>query len=56
MRALPAYDLGPGRETDELVINLILYGMVIALLLSMAWVVLVPLAQTYLERRRNARG
>ncbi|MDT7573023.1 MAG: hypothetical protein QOE05_3197 [Actinomycetota bacterium] len=53
MRALPAYDLGPGRETDELVVNLILYGMVVALVLSMAWVVLVPLAQAYRDKRRN---
>ena len=53
MRALPAYELGPGRESDELLLNVILYGMGIALLLSMAWVVLVPLAQTYLERRRQ---
>ena len=52
-RALPTYDLGPGRESDELLLNAILYGMGIALLLSMAWVVLVPLAQTYLERRRE---
>ena len=53
MRALPAYELGPGRESDELLLNVILYGMGIALLLSMAWVVFVPLAQTYLERRRQ---
>jgi len=53
MRALPAYELGPGRETDELLLNVILYGMGIALVLSMAWVVLVPLAQTYLDRRRQ---
>jgi len=53
MRALPAYELGPGRESDELLLNVILYGMGIALLMSMAWVVLVPLAQTYLERRRQ---
>ena len=53
IRALPAYDLGPGRESDELVINLILYGMAVALLLSMLWVLVVPIAQTYLERRRN---
>jgi hypothetical protein len=53
MQALPTYELGPGRETDELVVNLILYGMVLALLLSMLWVVVMPLAQTYLERRRQ---
>jgi hypothetical protein len=53
MRALPTYDLGPGRGSDELVINVILYGMVTALLLAMAWVLLMPLAQTFLERRRN---
>ncbi|MDT7536815.1 MAG: hypothetical protein QOI82_400 [Actinomycetota bacterium] len=53
MHSLPTYDLGPGHESDELVINVILYGMATALLLSMAWVVLMPLAQTLLERRRN---
>ena len=53
MRALPAYDLGPGRGGDELLLNVILYGMVSALLLSMAWVILVPLAQSYRDRRRS---
>jgi hypothetical protein len=53
MRALPSYDLGPGRESDELVINLILYGMAVALLLSVLWVLLMPLAHSYLERRRD---
>ena len=52
-RALPAYDLGPDRAGDELVINVILYGMALALVLSMLWVVIVPMAQTYLERRRE---
>jgi hypothetical protein len=53
MRALPSYQLGPGRETDELLVNVILYGMGIALLLSMLWVVVVPIAQTYRDRRRE---
>lgn len=56
MRALPAYDLGPGREGDELVVNLILYGMALALVLSMLWVLVVPMVQTYLARRRGAQG
>jgi hypothetical protein len=50
---LPAYDLPPGRETDELIVNLILYGMVLALLLAMAWVLIYPFAHGYLERRRK---
>jgi hypothetical protein len=53
MPSLPAYDLPPGRENDELIINLILYGMVLALVLAMAWVLIYPFAQGYLERRRN---
>ena len=51
-RALPAYDLGPGREGDELLLNVILYGMAVALLLSMLWVLVIPLAQSYRDRRR----
>ena len=53
MRALPTYDLGPGREGDELLINVILYGMGVALVLSMLLVLVVPIAQTYRERRRG---
>jgi len=53
MRALPTYELGPGQQGNELVLNVILYGMVIGLLLSMAWVILVPMVQTYRDRRRS---
>ena len=52
-RALPTYDLGPGRETDELIVNLIVYGMSVALLLSVLWVVLWPLAQSRRDRQRE---
>jgi hypothetical protein len=50
--ALPAYDLGPGREGDELLLNLIVYGMGIGLLLTVLWVLL-PFAQAVRERRRS---
>jgi hypothetical protein len=53
MRALPVYELGPGRGGDELLLNVILYGMTIALLLSMLWVVVVPVVQSYRDRRRS---
>lgn len=52
-RALPAYDLGPGRQGDELLLNVIIYGMAVALLLSMLWVLVVPFAQNYRDRRRE---
>jgi hypothetical protein len=46
------YDLGPGRGQDELVINLLLYGMLLALLLTVAWV-LRPFGEILRERRRR---
>jgi hypothetical protein len=38
VNALPIYEMGPGHSQEELVINLVLYGMVLALLVTVLWV------------------
>jgi hypothetical protein len=50
--ALPTYELGPGRGHEELVINLLVYGMLLALLMTVAWV-LRPFAENLRNRRRD---
>jgi hypothetical protein len=52
---LPTYQLGPGRSHEELVVNLLIYGMVLALLLTIAWV-LRPFAESLRARRRDREG
>jgi hypothetical protein len=50
--ALPTYELGPGQSSEELVINVLLYGMLLALLLTIAWV-LRPFGEALRGRRRD---
>ena len=38
LAGLPTYDLGPGRSTDELVVNVIIYAVVGTALLALAWI------------------
>jgi hypothetical protein len=52
MVQLPTYDLGPGRDQDELVVNVLVYGMFLALLLTVLWVLL-PFAQHRRQRKRD---
>lgn len=35
---VPTYDLGPGRSTEELIANVVIYGVLGALLLALAWI------------------
>ena len=37
--ALPTYDLGPGQGRDELVVNVVIYGVLLALVLALLWIV-----------------
>ena len=47
LTGLPAYPM-PGDPTGEIIVNVILYGTVLALLLSMLWVVVL-----FLKERRQ---
>lgn len=53
--ALPTYDMGPGHGRDELVLNVVVYGVAIALLLSLLWIVLL-FVQAARESRRDRPG
>jgi hypothetical protein len=52
LTGLPTYQLGPGQSDKELIVNLLLYGMLLALLLTMAWV-LRPMGESLRRRRRD---